>query len=896
MKIEKINLLDCFKEESYHSSIILSYSIDLLFYETVVYKELRSCGSRNNIVLIDSIFYEQNVIENISLSTLSGKFYTLLPIHTSSLFHPKIICLFGEKYISILVGSGNLGTGGYSLNDELFCKIKFEVNEEQFQDFCSEVWTFINKYIVVLEGTFPFKQIKAIENEYKWLSRNNPNSSITQVNKDQIVSFIYPREKSVLEQFINHLKNDEIDELLIISPFFDEKCLALSEFEKKTKAKKINVIIQPDTVNLKYSALPKSSKFNFYNWLPVSNKYLHAKVYIAKCKKNSHILIGSSNCSVSGLLGNVEVRHNIESCIYSRVNDPDYFLDSLDIRRLTTSGNRITNTELKKIRYNKTVQLVQKTQTKLSYLELNGGNIFAYLESTNKSKKYDLILNDEREIGNLKFNSVSCQENIIKFVHNGIDPDKLYIGYIISDGGIESNKVILSYYKILETNAPSPKASQFYEIIEKIDFKNSEFLDLIAPFEKLIFYSSTGGDNFNFTKKEMGKKQKEDDNSIYDYISYDEFLSKTKKILYRPDQHIFSQSGSIALLIEFLLSKIGIHKENGLSPELKENDIDLKIYEEELADEFLWTKPDDYYSFAKKENIKRLDRSEAKYLKNRILKLGNTYITYLDQITKGIKSRNLMPPKHLDSIELVKYFSISLLLNYFAGKEYKIGNEVIETIELDGTENKSYWYLVLNIIAFVFCYQDKTENQFNVLKKIQVDKNFNSIPEDFIAALSLAAFNICFIWEYFKDDEWKELEVLAYKFFINTQIYIDQIDENKIKFHFEKYFDNSGFKEKRNPLSQKHIIQLSDILKRYKIIKDRVVNMSKRLDGIEKIYNDGKGHFPQIGLPCYVWNPRFGLSYAYEVSSPSVYLYEWGHSEEKVGFHSAFVIKVDMQS
>lgn len=895
MKIEKLNLLDSLKEESYHSSIILSYSIDQLFYESVVYKELRSCGSRNNIVLIDSSFYEQNVIENVSLSTLAGKFYTLLPIHTSSLFHPKIIYLFGEKYISILVGSGNLGTAGYSLNDEIFCKIKFDIKEEQFHSFCSEVWTFINKYIVVLDGTFPFRQIKAIENEYKWLSRNNPDSSITQVDKDQIVSFIYHKEKSILDQFIHHLKNEEIDELIIISPFFDEKCSALNELEKKTKAKKITVIIQPHTVNLKYSTLPKSSKFYFYNWLPVSNKYLHAKVYIAKSRKNSHILIGSSNCSVSGLLGNVKVRHNIEACIYSRVNNPDYFLDSLDIRRLISSSNKITNAELKKIRYDNTVQPVQKTQIKLSYLELNRGNIFAYLESTNKSKKYLLILNDERGSSILKFNSDSSEENIIKFVHTGIEPDQLYIGYIISDEGIESNKIILSYYKILETNAPSPKASQFYEIIGKIDFKNCEFFDLIAPFEKLIFYSPTGGENFNFTKKEIEKKQKEDENLIYDYISYEEFLNKTKKTLYRPDQHIFSQSGSIAVLIEFLLSKIGIHRESGMSLELKENDIDLKIYEEELEDDYLWTKPDDYYSLAKKENIIRLDRTEARYLKNKILKLANTYITYLEQITKGIKSRNLIPPEHLDSIELIKYFSISLLLNHFAGKEYKIDNEVIETIELDGTESKSYWYLVLNIIAFVFCYQDKTENQFNVLKKLQVDKTFDSIPEDFIAALSLAAFNICFVWEYFKDDEWKELEVLAYKFFINTQIYIDQIDENKIKSHFEKYFDNSGFKEKRSPLSQKHIIQLSDILKRYKTIKDRVVKMSESLYGIEKLYNTGKGRFPQIGLPCYVWNPRFGLSYAYEVSSPSVYLYEWGHSEEKVGFHSAFVIKVDMQ-
>ncbi|GBD86864.1 hypothetical protein BMS3Abin03_00788 [bacterium BMS3Abin03] len=698
-----------------------------------------------------------------------------------------------------------------------------------------------------------------------------------------------------MSQFIDLISNDKIEDLYIISPFFDKQSQALKELEKMTQAKNINVAIQPETVSLNYKTIPQSIKYNYYKYSS-DKRYLHAKIYLANGKKHSHILIGSANCSNQGLGNNITKRTNVEACIYSRITDSTYFASSLGLSKIFSKNNKLNRDNLKKITFKEIIHVRKSADIKLFYLEYNRGNFSAYINNNNKINKYTLVLEGNSSKKTVKLKSYLVKGNHVSFKAHDIDFNTYFTGYLISPNKKISNRVLISYYQLLEENAPSPRATQFYEIIEKINLEDSDFTDLIAPFEKLIFYTPSKLVGFNFRKKNIKEEESDKDSAAAEYISYDEFLNKSRTFNNKKSINSLNDNSSIVLLMDFLLSKIGIFKPGKNLLNQQTESFDPKLYEEEKSDDFLWTKPDKYYYYSKQKHIKTIGLSEAKYLKSKTLHLAKRYISYLNQIIKGIPTENLIAPKYLDAIELTKFFSISLLMNYFAGKEYKIGEDVIEVLELDGTKDKSYWNLVLNIIARVFCYQDTKLDHQCVLRKLRIESTVNNRSEDFIAALSLAAFNICFIWEYFREKEWPELEILAFKFYLNTKIYIELLNQNKIKFYFEKYYENSGFKNKRDILTQKHVIKLSAIIKRYEILSVRVSKIAEKLEGIEDHFLNGKGKFPIITQPCVVWNPRFGLSYAYEVNPPSVYLSEWGFEKERVGFKSSFVLKVDIES
>lgn len=104
---------------SAHTSILLTYNFDALFFERVVLKDLWAGESGDILVLADPAQVAATAEAWGGQVQYLGRRYQLAPANTNGRFHPKIMLRLGKEGGYVWVGSGNLTHGGWGGNREL---------------------------------------------------------------------------------------------------------------------------------------------------------------------------------------------------------------------------------------------------------------------------------------------------------------------------------------------------------------------------------------------------------------------------------------------------------------------------------------------------------------------------------------------------------------------------------------------------------------------------------------------------------------------------------------------------------------------------------------------------------------------------------------------------------
>ncbi len=107
------------RERGYQKALLLTYSFDPMFFESMVLPDLWAGGSGDVLVIGD-----RNQIDIAMQSTTEhlwhlGKRYLLAAAAHTGSFHPKILLRLGPKGGIIMVGSGNLTSAGWGGNREV---------------------------------------------------------------------------------------------------------------------------------------------------------------------------------------------------------------------------------------------------------------------------------------------------------------------------------------------------------------------------------------------------------------------------------------------------------------------------------------------------------------------------------------------------------------------------------------------------------------------------------------------------------------------------------------------------------------------------------------------------------------------------------------------------------
>ena len=486
MAIERNNILSLIGGNRYHSCILTTFSFDFYFFELKVMKVLRSCGIRNINVFIDGHYYSELMQQATGDEMQFSTGYILYPIFEQKVFHPKIWMFFGEKEGLLIIGSGNLTNSGNGSNDEIWGTYHFNLENSQNAPIFSTAWKYLSTLTVTAQGITSEKTTKWITEYSQWLLEL-PQIKEFEFNllpDNNRIALLYNTTNSTIwKEVQNLIGNDEITEIISISPFYNEDGKALNEIKNRFPKAKFSVII--DEEGFIPVKLSNSNNFTFYDWKELNisrnssrsignerKSKLHAKILYFKTKDNiEYCLFGSANITTAGL--GISNNPNAEISLFVK-SENDNILKRIGIilnnsRQLSSFIAKGTEATENKIITNNDFEIkLLAAESNYSTLTLYSKNTYekpvtiAFFDNNNQfitTKKLE-ILKSQQEI------TTDFEDNSLKYIqiqNNESDPI--------------SNKIIVSNFFSISKTHPNPQNAKLEQLCGQL--QNGELRNVI---------------------------------------------------------------------------------------------------------------------------------------------------------------------------------------------------------------------------------------------------------------------------------------------------------------------------------------------------------------------------------------------------------------------------------
>ena len=289
---------------------ILTYGVDIPFFENALWGQF-GAHCRNKIILADGQCY----LEACAVYARGGQVrhmnqrYVAEGIFAPHAAHAKCILLANQERGRLLVGSGNLGWQGYASGGELFTQYEYSADEPLALNAFLTVRELIEDMVTHgYVGPLAASRIRHLLEETPWLLQS-PAGDWQPVRHNLTYSFL-----SQLQQAVG---DEPVEELWVLSPFYDQEAVALERLLATFNPRLATLLVQAG-----YSADPAAlqrvldcfgGRCRVCSFSRGSdNTYVHAKLYLLKLSNRAICLQGSPNLSQVAMLlthphGNIEL-------------------------------------------------------------------------------------------------------------------------------------------------------------------------------------------------------------------------------------------------------------------------------------------------------------------------------------------------------------------------------------------------------------------------------------------------------------------------------------------------------------------------------------------------------------------------------------------------------------
>lgn len=300
--------------------IILTHNIDFIFLQANLIRQLRKIGHPTLTVFadadcaIESFQRQGRWIEGI------GKRYRVVPVAMNSgfCFHPKAVLISSQIKATLLVGSGNLGFGGWRENAEVW--LRFDTDVDGGAPFVG-----FYQYLVQVLKRVPLNETVAIEVEEAF----DPGTRAWVKDLGEAEGLIgkVGQGKSLLDRLQETIRKAKPERLTICAPYFDSKGEMVLELTRLSRATTTQVLVQGGKTGLlknAASSMPGNVNIQSVDFRREGHSsFLHAKFYALEGPTNVTILAGSANCSVAAF-GIPEANGNAELMAIQRMTAKEF--------------------------------------------------------------------------------------------------------------------------------------------------------------------------------------------------------------------------------------------------------------------------------------------------------------------------------------------------------------------------------------------------------------------------------------------------------------------------------------------------------------------------------------------------------------------------------------------
>ncbi len=317
--------------------LILTYGLDIPFFEAALWSQF-SARCRNKIILADG----QRYLESCATYARGGlvrylnQRYIAEGIFAEHAAHAKAILLTNRERGRLLVGSGNLGWQGYASGGELFTQYEYSDKDLRAANAFLAVRELVDglmerQYISVPAA----RRIRHMWEQTRWLFQA-PQGDEWPVRHNLNHSFL-----SQLQQTIG---DDPVEEVWVLSPFYDRDAVALERLLAAFEPRQATLLLQTGYTSVDPAALQRVlDRFGKRCQVRPFGKgsdtpYVHAKMILLKSQERAICLQGSPNLSQAAMLltvpqGNIE----LANLLTGPRNAFDGLLDALDIQPVVST-------------------------------------------------------------------------------------------------------------------------------------------------------------------------------------------------------------------------------------------------------------------------------------------------------------------------------------------------------------------------------------------------------------------------------------------------------------------------------------------------------------------------------------------------------------------------------
>ena len=207
----------------------------------------------------------------------------------------------------ILVGSGNMTTCGHGKNIEVWNPIYVDSTDSPLYPFALEVWRYVSSLYESLgkEAGWFIHSIKENCNLLDDDVQVIPGLEYSLSTDYSIRFFPGNPQTNIAGQIGQWIGDDTIEEITIMSPFYDDQARLIGHFNDLFSPKQIRIITQDDFGNKPdYKKLPENCAI--YSWDKCNiegakKRSFHSKCMFFQGQRYSYLFCGSANASVAAM-------------------------------------------------------------------------------------------------------------------------------------------------------------------------------------------------------------------------------------------------------------------------------------------------------------------------------------------------------------------------------------------------------------------------------------------------------------------------------------------------------------------------------------------------------------------------------------------------------------------
>ncbi|TAZ83292.1 hypothetical protein ELH72_08465 [Rhizobium ruizarguesonis] len=303
----------------YHSAISTTFAIEFAAFEEAMLPQLMASGATNILVIADERMASMSLSDGSRLPSQLGRDYALAsPPIADGLFHPKIILQVGRKGGRLFVGSANVTAAGLAGNAEAVIEIECGDEPSPEGEIVRAAWSYLQA-VALDRSKSATDAINWTKDRAPWLREEGEARPVT-LDDGTVMAFLTNGGAAGIgQQFLDLVGDAPVEELVVVSPYWDEELSALKFLQRRLQAENISILLDIENVRFPVGAVrPPEVEFS---QLPrkLTGRFAHAKIFIASTKEHDHVLVGSANCTGAALGTLGQSKSNAEACIYRRL-------------------------------------------------------------------------------------------------------------------------------------------------------------------------------------------------------------------------------------------------------------------------------------------------------------------------------------------------------------------------------------------------------------------------------------------------------------------------------------------------------------------------------------------------------------------------------------------------